>query len=406
MASKWFDQVGGIITVRIRGKNLERLINLALSRGIYIFNIKRTEDYINLQIRNSGFQALQNLAGEHAYEIEVVKKQGLPFYKKVVQRRLGFIAGVLLFIIALYGMSSFIWFVDVTGNKKVSTNAILLSASRHGIGPGEAKRGFDRLEVEEAMLRDIQELTYVRIDIDGVRANIQVVEKILPEQEVTGPCHIVAGRNGVVDQVLVLDGQAQVKDGDVVKRGDILISGVVFPQPNPFMPELTEEEMQPYQVRARGVVKARVWYEGYGECKLRSEEKVSSGRVLHKIYLVTPWKKIEFWGEDETGFKDYETKIENRTVRTPLGDVGVSATKMIEKTTKVTEYTEREATRLARQKAMQVLQKKVGQLPDLTEAKTEVISSPSDPMIRVKISVEIIEDIALPKPIKGGSNSV
>lgn len=403
---RWFDQVGGIITVRIQGKNLEKLINMALSRGIYIWNIKKEEEYLILQIRNSGFEALQNLAAEHAFSLEVINKQGLPVFRQLIKRRFGFVTGVLIFILALYGMSSFIWFIDVTGNEKVPASRILLSASRHGLYQGAAKWNFKRLEVEEAMMKDFHQLTYIKVDIRGVRASIQVVEKILPEEQVTGPCHIVAARNGVIYQVLVLEGQQRVKEGDVVAQGDILISGIVFPESNPFMPELTEDELQPYQVRARGVVKARVWYEGYGECKLKNEEKVSSGRALHKIYLLTPWKKIKIWGKNDIGFEDYSTKINEKTVRSPLGEFGFSRTKYIEQTVKVTEYTEREATRLARQKAIKVLQDKIGKLQDLTEAKTEVISSPSDPMIRLKISVEVIQDIAQPEPLNGGSNSV
>jgi hypothetical protein len=52
-----------------------------------------------------------------------------------------------------------------------------------------------------------------------------------------------------------------------VASGDILISGVVFPEVSPYIVVDPEQEnssaTMPYTVRARGQVEARVWYEGY-----------------------------------------------------------------------------------------------------------------------------------------------
>ena len=38
----------------------------------------------------------------------------------------------------------------------------------------------------------------------------------MPRDEITGPCHLVASRDGIIEEVLVLDGQANVEAGDVV----------------------------------------------------------------------------------------------------------------------------------------------------------------------------------------------
>ena len=144
---------------------------------------------------------------------------------------------------------------------------------------------FSRSEVEGAMLRELSELAYVKIDIKGVKATVEVVEKIFPREEISGPCHIVAAKEGVVEEVLVLAGEAQVEKGKAVSKGDILISGVVYPQKNPFMEGVEEElEEKPSLVRARGRVKARVWYQGYGECRLVRKNALS-GKESSEIKL-------------------------------------------------------------------------------------------------------------------------
>ena len=43
----------------------------------------------------------------------------------------------------------------------------------------------------------------------------------------TYPCHIIAARDGVVRKIEVRTGIPLVKVGDTVKKGDILISGII-----------------------------------------------------------------------------------------------------------------------------------------------------------------------------------
>lgn len=409
MINRFFEQVGGIIRVRLQGKNLEKIINMALSRGIFINDIKHKEDGLHFKVRSSAFQALQNISDEHGYKIEVIDKQGLPFYQALLKRRLGFVTGALIFVISLYLLSSFVWFINVTGCKQVNADQIILTAARYGIYQGAAKWNFSRSEAEQGILRDIDQLSYVRIDIRGVKANIEVVEKILPRTEITGPCHLVAARDGVVEQVLVLDGQANVAEGEVVAQGEILISGVVFPQPSPFLipapgSEAGQESHMPYVVRARGQVKARVWYEGYGECQL-VEERLLPGRETKRYYLETPWKKITLKSGSPASFnlaKEHDTR---KTLHTPLGKIVFHKILVCEQIKQVTERTESQAVKIARERATQTLRKKLGPGHRFTDSKVEVLSSPSDPIIRVKISAETIEDIAVPEPISGVENS-
>ena len=408
MANKLFDQVGGTIKVALKGKNQEKIINMASSRGIYIWDIKKSGDDLNFKVRTSGLKALQSISEENGYDLDVTEKQGLPFYRNLFRRRLGFFTGALIFILALYIMSSFVWFVEVNGNKKVEPSKILLTAAKHGVYQGAAKWNFSRIEVEEAMLRDLSEISYVKLDIRGVKARIQVVEKILPKTDISGPCHMVATRDAVIEEVLALDGQASVKPGDVVKKGDILISGVVFPEKSPYIvssEEEEDEEPQPYTVRARGQVKARVWYEGYGECRLHEEKKVMSGRRLSKIYIETPWKTFLVKGQREKTYNLYEQKVKKWIVKSPVGEFGFFRVELKEKIKKTRDFTEEEAVKVARERAMKTLSKKMDKNLKITESRVDILSRPSDPILRARISVETIEDIATAQPINISPNS-
>jgi similar to stage IV sporulation protein len=404
MTNKFSDQVGGFVSLRLRGDNLEKIINMALARGIYIWDIKRRDDCIYLKVRNSGYEALKTIAAEQNFKIELLQSQGLPFYKTIMKRRMGLLGGAILFILTLYVMSSFVWFIQVSGNNKVDRTRILMTAAHYGIQVGAGKWTFSRTAVEEAMLRDISELAYVQCDIRGVKVNIKVVEKILPEQNITGPCHIVANRDGVIEEVLVLDGQAHVKAGDVVARGDILISGIVIPPAPPSEIEnMPPADTGTHQVRARGQVKARTWYEGYGECSRKLEEKVFTGKQFTQIYLESPWRKFWLKGKGENPFTICEQN--EKMWHSPAGNWGLVKIISKEQSVNVTEYTEAQAIEIARTQALQKLHEIMPGSLTISDSHINILSSPSDSMIRIRVSAETIEDIGMAQPINGGEIS-
>lgn len=399
MASKLFDQVGGVISLSLKGKNQEKLMNLALSRGIYLWDIRKEDDLVYLKVRKSGFDALEVLAEENGLEINVLVRQGLPFYKQTLQRRIGFLGGLFLFIFALYFLSSFVWFLEVSGNQKVDTVQILDKAAQHGLYRGAARWSFQRREVEKAMLRDLPQIAYIQLDVRGVKTEIRVVEKILPGEDIHEPCHIVARKDGVVQEVLVLKGQAHVERGQAVGKGDVLISGVVFPSSPLLEEEETEvQDMLPYAVRARGQVKARTWYEGYGECKLKVDKKVFTGKQLRQWYLLIPGKQYLIRG-NKADFAMFTRTEQQKAIHTPWGPIGFYQVLLKEQSIESTEYKQEQAIKMAREKALKELRQQYNRNAEVLATHTDILSSPGESMVRLKITTELLEDIAIAQPI-------
>jgi small GTP-binding protein len=116
----------------------------------------------------------------------------------------------------------------------------------------------------------LPEVSFVEVNIQP-RAKVKVVEKKTPAPS-QGPCHIVAKKEGVIDSILVLEGQGMVKEGDLVKKGQVLISGAIYPplpEPDPAKPEPQLSDQKPVSfVNAQGVVYGKYWYRFYGEALL------------------------------------------------------------------------------------------------------------------------------------------
>ena len=90
MSNKLFDQWGGIMKVRLQGARPEKIVNMALARGIFLWDVKKEKDFMTFRIRSSGYEALKSLADENAYDMEVLDRRGLPFMKSAIKRRMAF----------------------------------------------------------------------------------------------------------------------------------------------------------------------------------------------------------------------------------------------------------------------------------------------------------------------------
>ncbi len=78
--------------------------------------------------------------------------------------------------------------------------------------------------------------------------------------------------------------------------------------------------------------------------------------------------------------------------------------KIKEQAIKTTEYSEEQAVEIARSRAMKILTERMKETQKITDSRVDILSSPSDPILRVKVGAETIENIAVAQPIQTGRN--
>lgn len=173
-------------------------------------------------------------------------------------------------VVMAFLLSGLVWDVRVDGEEKLSDTEIEDMLGQVGFGVGSVWREVDTVKVEGELRSKYPDIAWVQINRSGTVAYVTVKEREGMSAENTPVptlSNIVADRDGVVEEITVKSGRAEVKPGDVVKAGDILISGIV------------ENESGGYLVRAEGTVIART----AGELKASAErteyiESVSEGK--------------------------------------------------------------------------------------------------------------------------------
>ncbi|MBI2874738.1 MAG: sporulation protein YqfD [Firmicutes bacterium] len=384
----------GYVSIKISGKNPEKLLNLALNHGIPLWNLRRKHDGLEAQLQAAHFRKLRPLVRKTGNRPRLQKRGGLPFQMKRLGKRRGFVAGAFLFVVLLYTLSSFIWFIEVNGTVTMDRAEILSAARELGLKPGRFQRMIELEEVERGLLARVPGLAWVGITLSGTKAMIKIVEKkILLQDEARIPGDLVARADGLIDDLIVLNGQAVVVPGATVREGQVLVRG---------LKELPDGSVE--AVKAYGIIKARVWRTVVAEVPLEKTTEVPTGRTWRlKTLKIGPIQVILRKGRDP-GFARYDELEERKPFR--LGPVPFPVEIRI-----VTRYELRPEKRSidleeARQEAIKAAFFQLGRV--LREGSVVVerridVSQPRPDLVRAEVVVETTEDIGMFRPALQGT---
>ncbi len=219
----------GYLTVHISGTSPERFINLCSNRRIYIWNIVRDNELYKFSLSVSSYKKIKPIFRKTRLVPKINKKHGLPFFLNRNRRRKGFFIGILLCCVLVYIMSLYIWDINIYGGSKYTPEAIIKFLNESNIKAGIRKKKIDCKKIEEDIRLAYDDIGWVSAEINGTRLIIRITETNMPAPivEATAPSHMVATKDAVVKEIVTRTGTPMVKPGDVIRKGDILVSGIV-----------------------------------------------------------------------------------------------------------------------------------------------------------------------------------
>ncbi len=140
-----------------------------------------------------------------------------------------FSSGFLFFLILLAVMSSFVWEISFQGQSTYTKETLLKAVNEMGVHRGMKRSRLFCDDIEKSIRERYSDISWVSAEEKGSHLVISIkeAEKLVPRQSEQKPCHLVAPRDGIVREISVNRGLAAVKKGQKVKKGQILINGIV-----------------------------------------------------------------------------------------------------------------------------------------------------------------------------------
>ncbi|UUZ96134.1 sporulation protein YqfD [Paenibacillus sp. P25] len=306
MNSTFIQRARGYVLIEVRGRRLEKLLNRLTEKRISVWDIRYTDgERAEMMIALKDFFRLRPVLKETGSRTRVRGRFGFPFWLAKMEKRKFFFAGLLCFFAGIYVLSSVVWQVRVEGNEKLPTEKILQAAGQAGIHQFQWKfRLKDPAELSRSLQRQLPEAAWIGVQIQGTHVVIKVVEAKIPDPvPLMSPRHLVASKNALITEVFAEKGRPMVKPNTYVRKGDILISGILG------------NETYSQTVVAKGTVKGIVWYKPTVEVPLTQQYKTYTGETKKRFYLVVGNRGLQLSGFGKVPYEQFESVPERKTLQ-------------------------------------------------------------------------------------------
>ncbi len=287
---------------RLCGLNLERFLNDLQKEDIPLISVSRRDARtLQCECYSCDIKRLEALADQKGWRMTEVTPVKLSRRLHWLRRRPGVPIGALIALVMVLTASRFVWRVEITGAGSYRAD-IAAHLTQSGYRPGILRSTVDARALEQSLLFRYPNLTSFQVRVLGMTLFVDVNQGVAAPPLARGEAgDLIARRGGVVTEIRVYAGTAQVKPGDVVSRGQVLIQGVE-----------RAADGETAAVEARGTVIARCWEQHTVKSAMWEIESEETGRQTTFWRIRTP-----FWLQSTSGadYLAYNTYVQS----TPVG---------------------------------------------------------------------------------------
>lgn len=322
-----------------------RLIEYIADDGICIRGADMPDDHtIHVWVSGRDEKAFCALMERFHLPYSVLTVRGRAKVKKCLREHWVLAVGLVSGILLVYALSLRVWLIDV----KNAPDGMRESLNRLNVSSGIKKSAVDVNALSRLLEAEYPQYSHIGVGLSGVvlKINCVMAEKAPGVYEIGEHRNLVAKADGVIESIDVFAGQAQVKPGDTVFKGDILISGE----------ERAGKDGEVTPVRAQGTVNARVWTKGESAVNLNFQRTVRTGNTKNASDIVSPFFEIRLSGENP--FSAFETETQKTSLVGLFFPVRLVKTTFYELKTESASIKEDEAEKIAFENALcEALQK-------------------------------------------------
>lgn len=168
------------------------------------------------------------LAKKAGIPVEKSRIYGLPGLVYQYRMRIGALIGGLLFLLLLFCGTRVIWRVEVEGAEGYGAKAVLDDLEQLGFGVGSYIPALELTDLANAYCLAHPETAWMSINCKGTVAHVRVMMANIPKTDVLPEVgNLIATEDGVIRALHITHGTPCVRPGQVVKKGDLLVSGIV-----------------------------------------------------------------------------------------------------------------------------------------------------------------------------------
>lgn len=285
---RFFEYFRSAYRVSVAASDARWILDMLVSSDIPFHDMRTEEDTFSLLLYPPYYKEYVRLRGKRRYRKETREQLGFHALLSRYRKRSGILVGFVLALFLIVFSSLFVWDITVTGADAIPEASIMEALEERGVKLGAFVPAVDTEAVEHSLMLELDGLSYVSINLRGTVAAVEVRERKTAEiEDRATPSNLVASVDGQIEALQVTGGVSVVKLGEVVKKGELLVSGVI------------DSKALGYRlVRARGEVLARTTLTYRTEIPYQTTEKVYTGQFFSQKSVKIFSKTIKLFGKD------------------------------------------------------------------------------------------------------------
>lgn len=367
--------IRGYYVITVEGINTEKLLNTLIRSQVNIYDVKRLSNTkIEFKVDRKDIRKLKNIYRSNKFDVKVKQKMGLPFLARKVYKHKGMWICAIISLFLLMSTSLFVTDVYIQAPEGINKTSVRKELEKVGVKPGVYKKSIDRKEVRDYIMGEFNDIAYVSINVKGTNIFVTVTKKdeSLKEKKETNYCNVIAKKNGIIDKVIPRSGNQVANTGDIVREGDVLVSGA--------------------NTKSIPEVWAVTFYESKQTANYIEQTKVRTGNKK-TVYTVSFYDK-KYTFRRNIDYKNYE--IENKDYQLKLGDytfpVKIKASTFHEVNIKEVKQDKEDVKESLKQKALKDLEYKIPVDARYKDVKHQY--KIKDDKLEYIVTVETLENIA------------
>ncbi|WP_099352224.1 sporulation protein YqfD [Fredinandcohnia onubensis] len=394
MKNHWMHFFSGSVKAVITGKGTERFINECVRQGIVVWDVKKPGTHaLSFSMYLKDIKKIRQVVRKNDCKLRFIGKKGLPFLVQKAIYNSGFLIGAFLFLIIVTLLSNMVWGIKVEGAKPETEHLIIKELKKLGVEKGKLQFFIEDNESLQRHLEEaINDITWIGVELNGTTYHFEVVEKNQPDPpEQYSPRDLVANKTAIIKKLIVEEGKPVKAVNDLVKKGDILVSGKIG------------KEGEEVYVPARGKIYGETWYKVKVEKEITTKLNVLTGENIQKHYISIANLRIPIWGYGKVEYKEYQTELDKRNIKFFNWELPVAYEKeTIRESENITlEYPKNEAIEEAKKIGRNTLEQDLDSDAEIIEEKV-LRQSINNGKVKLEIKYNVIENIVTTIPLVQG----
>lgn len=285
----------------LKGYNIDNLLKTLYIKKVTLFNVVKTSSTeVSFEIMDKDSKKVKRYITNYKVKKTLTGIRRLP---KFLLANLGVILGVFFGFIFLMFASNYTWQIKIFGIEELTEKDIINVLSENNIKKGKINLQSSK-EIEDVLTNNYDRIAQVSVIRVGTAIIINLSEKLIYEEEKFSP--ITAKYNGIVKEINAITGTINVKIGEYVNVGDVLI-----------LPFNINSNGEKISVKPLAEIKGEIFIVNKQELKKTEQVLVRTGKKK-TVYKYKFNNLNLFSGKSKNSFAIFETVVYNENISSIL----------------------------------------------------------------------------------------